>query len=188
MGTTIIVGSLQGSRRPRIAYQASRPQGKQTCTAMPMHMHMPCRVKHTILGRSNPAPAPLPPPSTPNTSAVWGFFPLFPIRRKPLPTRIHTQAAGALVSTRVQPAPTERARGQVQPMIACPWNSIRCERRDTRHLRPVTSLSCATRASCEGSRKDSLLRCHGRSVFQRRGLSPLSDSIIKPARGLFAAS
>lgn len=117
-----------------------------------------------------------------------GLLPIVSDTSQNTSTRTHTQAVGSLVSALVQPAPTERARGQVQPVIACPWNSIHCERRDTRHLRPATSLSCATQASCESARKDPLLRCHGRSVFQRRGLSPPSDGNIKPARGLLAAS
>lgn len=101
----------------------------------------------------------------------------------------HSHAYAQVVgAAHVQPAPTERARGQMQLVIACPWNSIHCEHRDTRHLRPATSLTCATQTSCKSARKDPRLRCHGRSVFQRRGLSPPSDGHIKPARGLPAAS
>lgn len=176
MGTAITVDSLQGSRRPGIAYQAGR-RCRCICTCLAGSRSLD--VATLLLSRRRAR----------RTRLLSGASShRFRYVAKHFHSHTHTQVVGSLVSAHAQPAPTECARGQMQLMIACPWNSIHCERRDTRHLRPATSLSCATQASCESARKDPHLRCHGRSAFQRRGLSPPSDGNIKPARGLLAAS
>jgi hypothetical protein len=107
----------------------------QRCTAMRCTCRGGNKLTHNVSPRG-----PALPRSAPNTSLQPAYQPLFLIRRKALEIAHATPRV-------LCPCPPSNATVQVQHVIisrplphgtrsaASPWNSVRCSRRDTRHLR-----------------------------------------------------